>query len=156
MREAIKILRQELVFCTRFSELFEELETVLKQNASGNGVSKIVQKLEKGLTDVPKLEAEQKSFLETVKQPTLRSFLEAQPDSVERTMALRLLEQVVSLQEKLRQQSAKNHLLLERSKQFIDFHMNVISRTTANPTYGPPGADGVEHRRGRRMFDQNV
>ena len=156
MREAIKILRQELVFCTRFAELLDELCAILKQRASGNGVTKTVQKLEKVLAEVPKMEAEKKAFLETAGQPDLRNFLESQTDSVEKKMALRLLEQVGTQQEKLRQQTAESRALLERSKEFVDFHINVISRTRANPTYGPPNASEAEHRRGIRMFDQNV
>lgn len=156
MREAIRILRQELVLCTRLAELQEELADCLKGHVSGNGVSKTVRELECVLADISKLEGEQKALLERAGKPDLRSFLDGQSPSVEREMALRLLDQVSSQQEKLRKQSAANRLLLERSKQFVDFQMNVLSRTKANPTYGPPNAGEAEHQRGRRMFDQNV
>jgi hypothetical protein len=46
--------------------------------------------------------------------------------------------------------------LLKRSKQFVDFHINVITQTAANDTYVPPGTAELENRRGVRMFDANV
>lgn len=155
MREAIKILRRELVFCTRLGELMEELSSVLKERASGRDVSLIVKKLEQVLSEGAKLEAEQKSFLKSVKQESLQGYLEGQPVSVEKDMALRLLAQVKDQQAQLRQKSETSHVLLERSEKFVDFHMNVLSRTRANPTYGPPGTGGAAPRE-RRMFDQNV
>lgn len=155
MREAIKILRRELVFCTRLGELMDELGGVLKERASGRDVSLVVKKLEQTLSEGTKLEAEQKSFLKSVKQESLQSFLEGQPASVEKDMALRLLNQVKEQQTQLRRKSETSHVLLERSEKFVDFHMNVLSRTRANPTYGPPGTGGAAPRE-RRIFDQNV
>ena len=58
MREAIKILRRELVFCARLGELMEELSSVLKERASGRDVSLIVKKLEQVLSEGAKLETE--------------------------------------------------------------------------------------------------
>lgn len=155
MREAIKILRQELVFCTRLGELMGELSDALKERASGRNVNMVVKKLEQALSEGAKLEAEQKSFLQSVKQPSLQTFLEGQPTSVEKDMALRLLDQVKDQQEQLRNKSEKSHVLLDRSEKFVAFHMNVLSKTMANPTYGPPGT-GETAPRDRRMFDQNV
>lgn len=155
MREAIKILRKDLAFCTQLTELMESMDQILKERPSGNALTQAVKKLEQTLSEAPRLETEQKAFLEKAGYPDLHGFLEAQPASVEREMALRLWEQVGARQEELRRHSAANRLLLERSKEFIDFHINVISRARANPTYGPPGAGGAEQG-GRRMFDQNV
>ncbi len=155
MREAIKILRDELAFYTRFEELMGELSRVLKEKAPGKNVSLVVRKLEQALSDGAKLEGVQKSFLKSVGKPSLKSFLEAQPSSVEKDMALRLLTQVNTQQEQLRKQSEANHVLLERSEKFVEFNMNVLSRTRAKPTYGPPGSGGAAPG-GRRIFDQNV
>ena len=155
MREAIKILRRELVFCTRLGELMEELSSALKERASSRNINLVVKKLEQTLPEGTKLEAEQKSFLKSVKHESLQSFLEGQPASVEKDMALRLLNQVKDQQAQLRRKSETSHVLLERSEKFVDFHMNVLSRTRVNPTYGPPGTGGAAPRE-RRMFDQNV
>ena len=155
MREAIKILRQELAFCTQLAEQLEAMEKVLKEKSTGSGMSGVAKKLEQVLSEASRLDAKQGAFLKKEKQSSLQGFLMAQPASIEKDMALRLLEQVKAQQERLRKLSATNHLLLEKSKQFIDFHINVLSRTAASPTYGPPGTSGAGQR-GRRMFDQNV
>lgn len=155
MREAIKILRQELVFYTRFGELMEELSNVLKERASGKDVSQVVKKLEQALSEGSKLESVVTGFLQSVKQPSFERFFEGLPPSVEKNMAVRLLEQVSDQQEQLRRKSETSHVLLERSKKFVDFQMNVLSRTRANPMYGQPGADGAAPG-GRGMFDRNI
>ena len=60
------------------------------------------------------------------------------------------------MQGRLQQALSGTQQLLDRSKAFIDFQINVMNQAQASDTYAPPGAATVENRRGHRMFDANV
>jgi flagellar biosynthesis/type III secretory pathway chaperone len=153
MREAIKVIRKQMLLNTRLLELFEALREALRTDTSGKSVSRAVQQMEPLLSEFAKLEREQQKFLGERQKNNMWEFVQAQPSSVERDVALRLLQQLGDVQQRLRSESEESRLLLARSKEFVDFHMNVLSETQAGTTYGPQDA---ERERGMRLFDQNV
>jgi len=155
MREAIKVIRKQMLLNTRLLELFEALREALRTDTSGKSVSQAVQQMEPLLSEFAKLEREQQKFLGERQKNNMWEFVQAQPSSVERDVALRLLQQLGDVQQKLRSESEESRLLLARSKEFVDFHMNVLSETQAGTTYGPQDAER-ERERGMRLFDQNV
>ena len=153
MREAIKVIRKQMLLNTRLLELFGALREALRTDTSGRNVSGAVRQMEPLLSEFAKLEQEQQKFLGERQKNNMQEFVQAQPSSVERDVALRLLQQLGDMQQKLQAASAESQLLLTRSKEFIDFHMNVLSETQAGTTYGP---QDTERERGMRLFDQNV
>jgi len=155
MREAIKVIRKQMLLNTRLLELFEALREALRTDTSGKSVSQAVQQMEPLLSEFAKLEREQQKFLGERQKNNMWEFVQAQPSSVERDVALRLLQQLGDVQQRLRSESEESRLLLARSKEFVDFHMNVLSETQAGTTYGPQDAER-ERERGVRLFDQNV
>ena len=155
MKEAIKVIRKQMLLNTRLLELFEALREALRTDTSGKSVSQAVQQMEPLLSEFAKLEREQKKFLGGRQKNNMWEFVQAQPSSVERDVALRLLQQLGDVQQRLRSASEESRLLLARSKEFVDFHMNVLSETQAGTTYGPQDAER-ERERGMRLFDQNV
>ncbi len=155
MREAIKVIRKQMLLNTRLLELFEALREALRTDTSGKSVSQAVQQMEPLLSEFAKLEREQQKFLGERQKNNMWEFVQAQPSSVERDVALRLLQQLGDVQQRLRSESEESRLLLARSKEFVDFHMNVLSETQAGTTYGPQDAER-ERERGMRLFDQNV
>ena len=155
MREAIKVIRKQMLLNTRLLELFEALREALRTDTSGKSVSQTVRQMEPLLSEFAKLEREQQKFLGERQKNNMWEFVQAQPSSVERDVALRLLQQLGDVQQRLRSESEESRLLLARSKEFVDFHMNVLSETQAGTTYGPQDAER-ERERGMRLFDQNV
>ena len=155
MREAIKVIRKQMLLNTRLLELFEALREALRTDTSGKSVSRAVQQMEPLLSEFAELEREQQKFLGERQKNNMWEFVQAQPSSVERDVALRLLQQLGDVQQRLRSESEESRLLLARSKEFVDFHMNVLSETQAGTTYGPQDAER-ERERGMRLFDQNV
>lgn len=156
MEEAIKLIRRQMVICSRIDELFEELKAVLRKSRGGRDLSEAVKRIESVFAELSGLEEGQREFLRMRQQENMVGFIQAQPASVERDVAMRLLSQVASLQEKLAWQSEMAKELLQHSKEFIGYHINVLSQARADGPYGPSGAAPVEAQRGRKMFDANV
>ena len=154
MDKVIKLLREQMILCKRLSEIFDELSTAFKEARSGLDVTTSVQNIEQLMSDLSKNDVSTKEFLQSVKAENLKSFIEMQPNGVERNVANSLLEQVGSLQNKLRHQITNVAHLMMNSKKFIDFNVNVMAQTVADNTYGP-GSQLGQHQR-RRVFDANA
>ena len=86
----------------------------------------------------------------------MSAFVASQPDSVERDVAFRLVDKVNSLGRVLRESIALNQQLMSRSKEYIDFHMNLMSGVDAGTIYSAPGGPGRDGGRERKMFDSGV
>ena len=156
MDKVIKILREQMILCSRLSELFNGLDNALKDNSSGGAnVTTSVQAIEPLMKDLSNNDIKIQEFLKSVKVSNLRAFVEAQPESIEHNVANGLLMQVGNLQKRLRHQITNVARLLVNSKTFIDYNVNVMTRTVASTTYGPPGAN-IKNQGGRRIFDANV
>ena len=155
MEEAIRLIRQQILVCARINELFEALREVLRKKAEGKALSNAVKRMEAVFSELSGLEDQQRGFLEAQQQRNMIGFVQAQPASVERDVAMRLLSQLGAWQTRLFRQSVTAKELLQHSKEFVDYHMNVLSQTKTEATYGPPGASAGAGR-GPKMFDANV
>ena len=156
MDKVIKILREQMILCSRLSELFNGLDNALKDNSSGGAnVTSSVQAIEPIMKDLSNNDIKIQEFLKSVKVSDLRTFVEKQPESIEHNVANGLLTQIGNLQKRLRHQITNVARLLVNSKTFIDYNVNVMTRAVASTTYGPPGSN-MKNQGGRRIFDANV
>lgn len=156
IKDAIALLRQQLLLSTGCLEKFRALKEALQRSSSGVGVTAAVQALEPSLGELSRLEAGQREFLAKTCAESLAGFVEARPGSVERDVALRLLAKVQKMGAELQQQIESSKALLSRSKSYIDFNVNLLNGTAADATYGRPNTQGVEPLRERKMFDANA
>ena len=154
MDKVIKLLREQMILCSRINEIFNDLNTAFKEARSGFDVTSSVQKIEPLMRDLSKNDASISEFLKSVNVDDLKSFIEMQPDGVERNVASRLLNQVSELQKRLRHQITNAARLMINSKKFIDYNVNVMTQTVANDIYSS-GRELGQHQR-RRVFDANA
>lgn len=157
MDKAIKLLREQMIICSRLNELFTELNNALKESRSGSDVTSSVQSIEPLMKNLSDNDNKIKEFLESIKVPSLKALIEAQPGGTERDVANSLLNKVWNLQKRLRHQITNVARLLVNSKSFIDYNINVMTQTVASNTYGPMGSNNNSRNlQKRRMFDANV
>ena len=154
MDKVIKLLREQMILCSRLSGIFGELSTAFKESRSGLDVTSAVQNIEMLMRDLSKNDTNTQELLKSIKADNLRSFVDNQSEGVERNVAERLLEQVGNLQNRLRHQITNVAHLMMNSKKFIDFNINVMAQTVADNTYGP-GKELGQYQR-RRVFDANA
>ncbi len=154
MDKVIKLLREQMILCSRLSEIFGNLSTAFKEARSGLDVTSAVQKIEPLMSDLSKNDKKIQEFLQTEKVENLKIFIDKQPKSTENEVAVRLLAQVGTLQNRIRHQITNVARLMINSKTFIDYNLNVMSQAVANNTYGSDLKVG-QHQT-RRVFNANV
>jgi len=71
-------------------------------------------------------------------------------------VAFRLVDKVNVLGKELRESIALNQELMSRSKDYIDYHMNLMSGVKAGTIYSALGGPGRDGGRDRKMFDSSV
>ena len=155
MDRVIKNLREQLILLRRLSELLDGLASDLKQSTAGDGVTETVQSIEAIMPELSKTDAKLNEFLRAESLESVNAFLELQPASIERNVAVGLIKQVGNLQMNVQKQLVKVSTLLVNSKKFIDFNINVMSAAAVGPTYGRGGAAPAA-RSERRIFDANI
>lgn len=155
MDRVIKNLREQLILLRRLSELLDGLASDLKQSTAGDGVTETVQSIEAIMPELSKTDAKLNEFLRAESLESINAFLNQQPVSIERNVAVGLSKQVGNLQMNVQKQLVKVSTLLVNSKKFIDFNINVMSAAAVGPTYGRGGAAPVA-RSERRIFDANI
>ena len=156
MNDAIRLLRAELLLTQECLDKLRRIKAILQENTDGAEVESTVQAIQPILSRLNLLDTRKREFLQRVGKVRMTAYAADQPDSVERNTALQLLQQVQQSERTMRKDLDDAKELLKRSKQFVDFHINVMTQTAANDTYVPPGAAELENRRGVRMFDANV
>ena len=154
MEKVIKLLREQMILCSRLSGILDDLNNAFKEIRSALDVTSAVQNMEILMRDLSKNDNQIKEFLKEENVDNLKIFIEMQADGIERNVANRLLNQVSTLQNKLRHQITNSAHLMMNSKKFIDYNVNVMSQTVANDIYGP-GRDLGQHQK-RRVFDANA
>ena len=154
MESAIKLLREQMILCRRLSEIFEELSEAFKTGRSGADVTSAVQRIEPLMMELSKNDRQSQKFLKSSKAENLKSYIELKSDGAEKEVALKILAQTNSLQEKIRHQITNVARLMINSKSFIDYNLNVMSQTVANDTYGADSKLG-QHQR-RRVFSAST
>ena len=154
---AAALLKAELVCGSDIARAVAKLEQTLQESTSGKGVREDAKTLEDLLQKLAKLTQQADAFLRKVKKPSLAACLEAAPPSKLRDGALRAAARARRQQRSLKSALAAASGLLEKSRGFIEFHVNMMNEAVASDTYAPPGAGSeAELRRGRRMFDANI
>ncbi|SFT56969.1 hypothetical protein SAMN02910356_01127 [Selenomonas sp. GACV-9] len=156
MDEAVKLLRAQMMLSMECLEGLQAVKKALRDNSNGAGVSDAVQALEAPLTKLGQIVGLVDKFLQRVGKKRMTAYAVGMPDSVERDAVMRLLARVQGLENEMQKELASTKVLLKHSKEFADFHINVMTQTAASDTYAPPGAATVENRRGVKMFDANV
>ena len=152
MDEAIKILREQTILCSRMPALFDELIKVMKNNSPE--VQEPVDKIEKAMRELSANEKKAQEFLKSVNAPSFAEYLSAQKKNIKRDMAEKLLKKAAESQERIKNQLEMLKVLLQSGKNFIEFNLNILARTSASETYGQKAQR--ESQRTRRMFEANV
>lgn len=153
--DAVSLLYQQLGLLNDASARVKALQETLKHSTSGKGVREAVKELEKSLTELFSFEKVQETFLRQRGFPTMSDSLAALPPA-RLSAAQKLLRANAALERRLRGQLVSAQTLLQHSKEFVDFHVNVMNQAQASETYAPPGAATIENPRGVKMFDANV
>lgn len=156
MQTMLPLLQQQLKLENEAVQKLDDLAQVLKEQSNGAGVREATAAIEPLLGQMDTLSQKQADYLAGAGAATVETWLAAQPPSAEHSMAGRLLAALAVMQTRLRQALTQARQLLQHSKAFIDFQINVMNQAQASDTYAPPGAATVENRRGHRMFDANV
>ena len=152
MDETIKILREQAILCAHLPELFDELIKVMTNNSPD--VQEPIRKIESTVRDLSKNEQKAQDFLNKVGAESFAKYIAAQDKNIQRDVAEKLLKKAADAQLRLKNQVAQVKLLLKNRKDYVDFNLNILARTSASDTYGA-GAQ-TDSRRTRRMFEANI
>jgi len=153
--DAVSLLYRQLGLLNDASARVKALQETLKHSTSGKGVREVVNELERNLAGLFSFEKVQETFLRQRGFSTMHESLAALPRE-KRAAGQKLLRANAALERRLRAQLVSAQTLLKHSKEFVDFHVNVMNQAQASETYAPPGAATVENPRGVKMFDANI
>ena len=152
MEETIILLREQTVFCNRLLKLFADLTETIKNNSLD--MSKVAGQIEPVIAELSKNSARSQMFLDKMKFKNFSDFINAQEDGVKKDVAKRLLQSNDELQKKLQIKTKALKILTDKGKKFVEFNLNVMSKTTSTNTYGAEAQTGSQS--GRRLFDANI
>lgn len=152
MDETIKILREQTILCSKLPALFDELITIMRDNSPE--LQEPVSKIEKIMRELAENEKKAQDFLKRVKAESFAEYLAAQKKNIQRDMAEKLLNKASEAQLQLKTQIAELKLLLKNGRDFVEFNLNILARTSASETYGNRAQR--DSQRTRRMFEANV
>ena len=152
MDEAIKLLREQAVLCSRLTDLLGKLEDSLKNHS--HDTEEVVRKIDPLVINLNKNAANTQKFLEESNFKNFGEFIEASVEGVQKDVAANLLKKVISHQEKLANNMQIAAQLLVNASEFVNFNLNVLSRTQASPTYGAEAKTATNSN--RRIFDANI
>ena len=154
MDEAIKLLREQAILCSRLLELLNKLSESLTENSNSNSIEEIIQKMDPLVGSLSKNSNRSKDFLSKSNYRNFGEFMDATENGVHKDVAMRLLSQVMNLQERLADKMKLSAQLLVKGSEFVNFNLNVLSQTTAAPTYGAAAQTATNSN--RRIFDANI
>ena len=152
MDETIKILREQTILCSNLPALFDELIKIMRDNSPE--MQEPIRKIEKVMRELTENEKKAQAFLKRVKAPNFAEYLAAQKKTIQRDMAEKLLKKSAEAQLRLKTQVAELKILLQNGKDFVEFNLNILARTSASETYGNRAQR--DSQRTRRMFDANI
>ena len=152
MDETIKLLREQAILCAHLPELFDELIKIMESNSPE--VQEPIRKIEATVRDLSKNAQKAQDFLKQVGSPSFAEFIAAQEKNIQRDVAQRLLKKTSDAQLRLKSQVSHVKLLLKNGKNYVDFNLNILARTSASDTYGAAAQTGSQ--RTRRMFEANI
>ena len=149
MDETIKILREQAILCAHLPELFDELIKIMKNNSPD--VQEPIRKIESIMRDLNKNEQKAQDFLKRVNASSFAEYIAAQDKNIQRNVAEKLLKKTSDAQLRLKNQVAQVKLLLKKGRDYVQFNLNILARTSASDTYGAAAQTGSQ--RSRRMFE---
>ena len=152
MDETIKILREQAILCAHLPELFDELIKIIESNSPD--VQEPIKKIETTIRDLSKNEQKAQDFLKRVNAPSFAEYIAAQEKNIQRDVAEKLLKKTADAQLRLKTQTTKLKMLVERGKDYVAFNLNILAQTSASDTYGSEAK--TSSQRTRRMFEANV
>ena len=152
MENAIKLLREQTVLCRRALELFAKIIELLQQ--SSPDLTESILKIEKIMPEIRRNAEQSQKFLQSKNCRNFEDFLNKQESSVQCDVARRLLTQSANLQEKLKRQISSAQLLTDKGAAFVNFNLNLISQTSASPTYGAEALSDSQSK--LQMIDANI
>ena len=155
MQELIHIIRQQLVLCLRLLELTQEQCNALV-NTAAPAVQRLTKEIEAVVIDLNRLEKKRREFLQKNDGKDAAAWVDSQPEGLEKKMAVQLLAKQAGLLQKLKEASGNNLQYLNKNIEYIDYNVNVMTRTAAGVTYGTPGDSGGMPVQGSKMFEANV
>lgn len=155
MDEAVRLLRAQVIISNKCLEKLKAIKSTIQAESKGAGIVAAVQEMEPALLELGKLTKKKQEFLAARQASTMQVVLSREPDSEAREVAVHLLHRAQEFEETLAREVAATQLLLEKGKQYVDFHINVLTRTVASDTYNQDAAES-ESRREIKMFDSSV
>ena len=155
MDEVVRLLRAQILISNRALEKLKAIKETIQAENKGAHIVAAVQAMEPVLLELGKLEKQKQAFLQGRKLSSVQAVLAQEPASEAREIAVHLLHRAQEFEESLTREVAATRLLLEKGKQYVDFHINVLTRTVASDTYNQDAAES-ESRREIKMFDSSV
>ena len=152
MDETIKILREQAILCAHLPELFDELIKIMENNSPD--VQEPIRKIEATVRDLSKNEQKAQDFLKKVGAESFAEYISAQDKNIQRDVAEKLLKKTANAQLRLKNQVAQVKLLLKKGRDYVEFNLNILARTSASGTYGAEAQ--ANSGRTRRMFEANI
>ena len=132
--------------------MFADLTESLKKNSLD--MIEVLNQIEPAVAELSKNSLKAQKFLRRLNFKNFSDFINSQPEGVQKDVATRLLLHNDDLQAKLQSQMRILKRLNDKGKNFVDFNLNLLSRTSATPTYGAAAETGSQS--GRRLFDANI
>ena len=158
-REALVLLKAQLVASEEAASRFAVLRTALSRSASGGGVAEPTAAAERSLAEVRALARRQTELLAAAEAHSLADLLAREPNLRERMAVERVLRAVAARQEELQVLVRSCAELLQKSADFVNYQLNVASGTIADDTYGrsqPVAGPAPGVNRAVAMFDADV
>ena len=155
MDEAVRLLRAQILISNTCLEKLRAIKKTIQAENKGADIAAAVQDMEPALLELGKLEKRKQEFLTQCKASSMQAVLASQPDSEKRELAVHLLHRAQEFEESLVREVAATRFLLEKGKKYVDFNINVMTRTMASETYNQDAAES-ESRREFKMFDSSV
>ncbi|EHG20338.1 hypothetical protein HMPREF9334_01654 [Selenomonas infelix ATCC 43532] len=158
-REALVLLKAQLSASEEAAFRFGVLRDALTASASGGGVAEPATAAERSLSEVRALTQRQTALLTQMQGTSLAEIVGREPNLRERIAVERVLRAVTVRQEELQTLVRSCAELLQKSADFVNYQLNVISGTVADDTYGrsqPVAGPAPGVNRAVAMFDADV
>ena len=158
-REALVLLKAQLSASEEAAFRFGVLRDALTASASGGGVAEPATAAEHSLSEVRALTQRQTALLTQMQGTSLAEIVGREPNLRERIAVERVLRAVTVRQEELQTLVRSCAELLQKSADFVNYQLNVISGTVADDTYGrsqPVAGPAPGVNRAVAMFDADV
>ena len=158
-REALVLLKAQLSASEEAAFRFGVLRDALTASASGGRVAEPATAAERSLSEVRALTQRQTALLTQMQGTSLAEIVGREPNLRERIAVERVLRAVTVRQEELQTLVRSCAELLQKSADFVNYQLNVISGTVADDTYGrsqPVAGPAPGVNRAVAMFDADV